>query len=108
MSLSGSEESEDEISIDVHPYRLLHPFTNTGSGSGLRYTYSRDPVGIDQPRTLVELRMCALSAAIREKLDWHVKFRDESIRAKWIEEIRQQQQDMHESLRLTDNMASSP
>lgn len=107
MSLSGSEEFEDdEISIAAHPYRLLHPFTNTGSG--FRYTSSGDSIGIDQPRTLVELRMCALSAAIREKLDWHVKFRDESIRAKWIEEIRQQQQDMHESLRLTDNMASSP
>ncbi|KAI0717938.1 hypothetical protein C8Q72DRAFT_902417 [Fomitopsis betulina] len=41
---------------------------------------------------------------MREKPDWHVKFRDEKIRSKWTEEIREQQKDLHESLQLTENM----
>ncbi|KAH9914457.1 uncharacterized protein B0H18DRAFT_1125496 [Fomitopsis serialis] len=40
-----------------------------------------DPTDKDTPRTLIELRMCALSAAIREKPEWWVKFRDEDVQA---------------------------
>lgn len=63
-----------------------------------------DPTEKDTPRTLIELRMCALSAAIREKPEWWVKCRDKIIQAKWREEIKEQQKDLHRSLQLTDNM----
>ena len=48
--------------------------------------------------------MCALSAAIRAKSEWWVKFRDEKVRAKWTEENKDQQQNIHRSLQMTDNM----
>ena len=85
------------------PKRFKHPFTKCAE-----WEYHRldddDPTEKDTPRTLIELRMCALSAAIREKPEWWVKFRDETIRAKWREEIMEQQKDLHRSLQLTDNM----
>ncbi|KAH9839182.1 uncharacterized protein C8Q71DRAFT_795498 [Rhodofomes roseus] len=57
------------------------------------------------PRTLVEYRMCALSAAIRDKPEWYNKFRNEAIRANWKEEIQEQQEVLiHRSQQLTDNM----
>ncbi|EPT01734.1 hypothetical protein FOMPIDRAFT_1048621 [Fomitopsis schrenkii] len=83
--------------------RFPHPFTD-----GADFDYydfdEPDPPDLDTPRTLVELRMCALSTSIREKAGWHVKFRDEKIRSRWIEEIHEQQKDVHPSLQLTDNM----
>ncbi|KAH9914475.1 uncharacterized protein B0H18DRAFT_1097137 [Fomitopsis serialis] len=45
-----------------------------------------------------------LSAAIREKPEWWVKFRDENVQAKWRNEIREQQKDLRRCLQLTDNM----
>ena len=103
--MSLSTEQNSIAFLDVRRPRLLHPFTNVGNG--YRFTFSEDPTDVDLPRTLVELRMCALSAAIREKPHWYNKFREQTIRAKWIEEIQQQQQELHESLRLSENMASS-
>ncbi|KAH9914461.1 uncharacterized protein B0H18DRAFT_1215946 [Fomitopsis serialis] len=83
--------------------RYKHPFTGNGDW---QYYASKDddPTEKDTPRTLAELRMCALSAAIRQKPEWWVKFRDEEVQAKWTEEIKEQQKDMHRSLQLTDNM----
>ena len=81
--------------------RYPHPFTETPSGH--YHTHDQeDPVGLDTPRTLVELWMCTVSATIREKKDWHVKFRDPEIRAKWREEIVEY--GLIENLRFTDNM----
>lgn len=50
---------------------------------------NEEPWG-DVPRTIVELRMCALSSSIRDKPHWHTKFRDPEIRAKWTEEALEQ------------------
>ena len=84
--------------------RYKHPFTVDGEWE--YYADDEDdPTDKDTPRTLVELRMCALSAAIRSKSEWWIKFRDEKVCAKWAEEIKEQQKDMHRSLQLTDNMA---
>ena len=94
--------SDDLQSFGVESGRFPHPFTKGTDWD--HYEGAKDDPERDTPRTLVELRMCALCAAIREKVDWHVKFRDEKIRSKWIEEIREQQKDLHESLQLTDNM----
>ncbi|KAH9914472.1 uncharacterized protein B0H18DRAFT_126498 [Fomitopsis serialis] len=85
------------------PQRYKHPFTEDGEWEYYE-DEDEDPTDKDTPRTLVELRMCALSAAIREKPEWWVKFRDAEVRAKWSEEIKEQQRGLHRSLQLTDNM----
>lgn len=41
---------------------------------------------------------------MRAKPEWWVRFRDEKVREKWTEEIKEQQKDMHRSLQLTNNM----
>ncbi|KAH9926103.1 uncharacterized protein B0H18DRAFT_1119008 [Fomitopsis serialis] len=58
----------------------------------------------DAPRTLAELRMCALSASIRERPQWYVKYRDADIRRKWAVQACEQEKDVHVSQRLTENM----
>ncbi|KAJ7746315.1 hypothetical protein B0H16DRAFT_1726496 [Mycena metata] len=58
------------------------------------------------PKTLAELRMCRLSAQIREKPLWWEKFREESIRKKWIQEVKEQQADLKPYEKLTDNMVN--
>ncbi|KAH9842495.1 uncharacterized protein C8Q71DRAFT_720034 [Rhodofomes roseus] len=85
--------------------RYKHPFTEDGEWQYYA-TKDDDPTDRDTPRTLIELRMCALSAAIREKPEWWVKFRDEKVQAKWRQEIKvqEQQQGLHRSLQLTENM----
>ncbi|KAH9926105.1 uncharacterized protein B0H18DRAFT_1119010 [Fomitopsis serialis] len=81
--------------------RYEHPFTEQYEWDNARH----DPnLKKHVPRTLIEYRMCALSAAIRDKPDWHIKFRDEAIREEWKKEIREQQVQMHPSLQLTENM----
>ena len=87
--------------------RYKHPFT-VDRGYAYYSELQDDPTDKDTPKTLVELRMCALSAAIRAKPEWWVKFRDETVRAKWIGEIKEQQKDIHRSLQLTDNMVRAP
>jgi hypothetical protein len=86
-------------------HRYLHPFTEVDDTDpvlsfGLRHSDKEDPRG------LVELRMCALSAAIREKPQWYTKFRDVKIQDKWRVEIEQQQQGLHEGLQLTSKMVN--
>lgn len=44
----------------------------------------------DAARTIVELRMCALSSSIREKPQWYVKMQDPTIRGRWREEALSQ------------------
>jgi len=48
-------------------------------------------------KTLVELEMTRLSAAIRRKPDWWIKFRDKDILAKWRAEALAQAEKMRES-----------
>jgi hypothetical protein len=83
--------------------RYRHPFTEV---EGPDPTPWSDYSEKEEPRALVELRMCALSAAIREKPQWYTKFRDAKIQNKWRLEVEQQQQGLHDSLKLTPNMAS--
>lgn len=94
-------DPDDIFGLDID--RFPHPFTEVGED---HYDFYGDVTDeCDSARTLVELRMCALSAAIREKPEWHVKFRDEKIRSTCqAEEVREQQKDLHQSLQLTDNM----
>ncbi|EIN07905.1 hypothetical protein PUNSTDRAFT_53245 [Punctularia strigosozonata HHB-11173 SS5] len=85
--------------------RYPHPFTEKEQGE----YYDSDEEGDsekDNPRTLIELRMCALSATIREKPEWYNKFRDAKIQEKWRKEIQEQQADLHDSQKLTSNMVN--
>jgi hypothetical protein len=66
--------------------------------------YGPEVVGRDYPRTVLELRMCALSAAIRDKPGWHEKFKDPVIRAKWKAEIIEGEKDVESERALTENM----
>ena len=73
-----------------HPFPLLH----------------YEPWG-DTPRTIVELRMCALSATIRDKPQWHEKMKDPAIKQKWREEALEQGSaglDEKPEWRLTERM----
>ncbi|EPT01446.1 hypothetical protein FOMPIDRAFT_40499 [Fomitopsis schrenkii] len=101
--VSTEHATEKLKDFGIESGRFPHPFTE---GADFEYYDfdEDDPTDHDTPRTLVELRMCALSTSIREKAGWHVKFRDEKIRSRWIEEIHEQQKDVHPSLQLTDNM----
>ena len=83
-------------------FRYLHPFTEQDFDN-LDWN-EEDEGDRDTPRTLIELRMCELSAIIREKPDWHVKCRHDEIQAKWRKEIEEQQADLPEHLKLTSNM----
>ncbi|KAJ7691589.1 hypothetical protein B0H17DRAFT_1159769 [Mycena rosella] len=60
-------------------------------------------------KTLSELRMCSLSAHIRQKPNWWEKMRDETIRSKWIRdsEAKEQQAEHPRWEQLTDNMDRS-
>ncbi|KAF9779819.1 hypothetical protein BJ322DRAFT_1113127 [Thelephora terrestris] len=46
--------------------------------------------GKEHPKTIVELRMCALSNRIREKPNWWEKMQDDAIVEKWRDEALQQ------------------
>ncbi|KAF9014470.1 hypothetical protein BDZ89DRAFT_995158 [Hymenopellis radicata] len=60
----------------------------------------------DAPRSIVELQMCALSAAIRDKPDWQKKMKNLEILAKWREEALEQHPDEEdlEAWKLTVEM----
>ncbi|KZV97526.1 hypothetical protein EXIGLDRAFT_730457 [Exidia glandulosa HHB12029] len=84
MSASDSLEYvpyDGEVLMDE--VEFPHPF----------YQESRLQDG-DIPRTLVELRMCALSAALRAKPEWWRKCTDPEIRARWTQEALSQDDDM--------------
>ncbi|KAF8991402.1 hypothetical protein BDZ89DRAFT_1086673, partial [Hymenopellis radicata] len=57
----------------------------------------------DAPRSIVELEMCALSAAIRDKPDWQQKMKNPEILAKWRQEALDQNRD-EEEWKLTVEM----
>lgn len=59
------------------------------------YDYSEGGYPIIKP--LAELEMTRLSAAIRRKPDWWIKFRDNTILAKWRAEALEQAEQMRES-----------
>ncbi|KZV97530.1 hypothetical protein EXIGLDRAFT_670061 [Exidia glandulosa HHB12029] len=72
---------DGEVSMDE--VEFPHPF----------YGWREEDDG-EIPRTLVELRMCALSAALRAKPEWWRKCTDPDIRARWIQEALEQDNDM--------------
>ena len=78
--------------MDRERARYPHPFTGHSWG-GWYGMDTGDYGNKDSPRTLAELRMCELSATIREKKDWHIKFRDPEIQDKWRSEVEEQQED---------------
>lgn len=68
-------------------------------------SYGDDVRGeVDLPRTLIELKMCALSAVLRDKPDWVRKSRDETIVGKWREEALAQQDGLREEEKLSEAM----
>ncbi|KAJ6516508.1 hypothetical protein C8R45DRAFT_890199 [Mycena sanguinolenta] len=68
---------------------------------------ARDPIAWGpQPRTLAELRMYALSWAIRSKPEWQRKMADPAIMNKWRKEALDQQADLRVEERLTANMVN--
>lgn len=75
-----------------HPFYVRdgNPFDDHGPG--------------DTSRTVVELRMCALSASIRNKSEWWKKKDDPAIRAKWREEALSQPADLRKEWKLTPPM----
>lgn len=68
--------------------------------------YNDDPgeEPLDRPRALHELKMCELSATLREKPQWHEKILDANIVAKWRKEAEEQSRRMPESERLSSEM----
>ncbi|KAJ6544145.1 hypothetical protein B0H19DRAFT_1169749 [Mycena capillaripes] len=59
-----------------------------------------------QPRTLAELRMYALSWAIRSKPEWQSKISDPSLMEKYRKEARDQQEGLQVEQKLTENMVN--
>ncbi|KAJ7116512.1 hypothetical protein C8R44DRAFT_210335 [Mycena epipterygia] len=77
--------------------RFLHPFHEDPEDGDA-------PPGTWAPKTLAELRMYRLSAQIRQKTRWWEKAWDETIRSKWIQEVKEQQTQLQPWEQLTDNM----
>ncbi|KAJ7911440.1 hypothetical protein B0H13DRAFT_2328278 [Mycena leptocephala] len=92
MSDSGSESESPQRN------RFFHPFHED--------PHNGDDVapGTWPPRTLAELRMCHLSAHIRQKPRWWEKIHDENIRKKWMQEAKEQQAHLQSWEQLTNNM----
>lgn len=63
--------------------------------------------GKEHPRTCIEMEMCALSGAIREKPDWWNKMRSPEIKGKWTAEVKSQQESLPEGRQLSDEMVCS-
>jgi hypothetical protein len=90
------------MSYSKQAERYLHPFHE----SAYDPEHGITPPGIYHPKPLYELRMCRLSAHIRQKPNWWVKIHDETIRSKWIQEAKEQQAGRPHWEQLTDNMVS--
>jgi len=69
-----TESCDEQESCVEHLHKMLGPFP-------LPFTLSET-----QPRSLIELRLNALSATIRNKADWHSKRLNPEIVAKWQHE----------------------
>lgn len=52
----------------------------------------------------IELKLCQVSATIREKPNWWIKMRDPTISAKWKSEISEQQKDLPLDRQLSTKM----
>ena len=57
---------------------------------------------------VVEMRMCALSNAIREKPNWWEKIKDPALVEKWTREALGQQKDEYRIRQLTKRMVTTP
>lgn len=100
----------------------IHPF------HGLAFEYSEDE-GKEHPRPVrfpsvsqnfcdltgrlrgckvVEMRMCGLSNAIREKRDWWEKINDPALVEKWTQEALDHQKGEYRIRQLTKRMVSIP
>ncbi|KAJ7284502.1 hypothetical protein C8J57DRAFT_1119396 [Mycena rebaudengoi] len=93
-----SSSSSSSSSDSTQPERFFHPFHED------TWDNEDSSPGVWEPRTLAELRMCRLSAHIRQKPRWWEKMRDEAIRSKWVQEAKEQQADQPPWEKLTDNM----
>ncbi|KAJ7236255.1 hypothetical protein B0H12DRAFT_1238523 [Mycena haematopus] len=88
--------------MSIADHRYFHPFHEDYSQY---WGYEEDAVpGIWPPKTLAELRMCRLSAHLRQKPRWYEEMRDQNIRKKWIQEAKEQQAHLQPWERLTNNM----
>ncbi|KAL1664561.1 hypothetical protein GGF50DRAFT_114974 [Schizophyllum commune] len=65
---------------------------------------SNPPCVARAPRAVTELKMYALSARWRERLEWWLKIKDPEIREQWFEEAKVEQEDEEPRWRITDNM----
>ncbi|KAF9789748.1 hypothetical protein BJ322DRAFT_1203235 [Thelephora terrestris] len=99
-SRAGSSRSLN-TSFEYDPFpdgHYIHPFHQG------RY-YSRSE-GKEHPRTVVEMRMCALSNAIREKPNWWEQIKDRSLVKKWMREAVDQQKNEYRIRQLTLKMVN--
>ncbi|CAK5268853.1 unnamed protein product [Mycena citricolor] len=65
-----------------------------------------ESAGVPDPTTLAELRMCKLSAQLREKDRWWDKCWDENITRKWTAEVQEQQKDLVRWSKLSERMVN--
>lgn len=79
-------QHENTIKNLAHPDSYPNPFNIKDSGDNRG---SPEEWG-DIPRPIVEHRMCALSAAIRDKKNWQEKMKNPKIMSKWRQEALQQ------------------
>ena len=93
------EYVDEELSKQCEQGRFPSPFKDPR----IKDSYY---MGRDKPRAIVEIRMYALSNAMREKQDWHQKRLDPTITAKWKEEIRVQEESVLPQHRLSEAMVS--
>ena len=90
------------IMLSLFPDSYPHPFPDSSDGTS-RMSRTPNEWG-DAPRTLVELQMCALSAAIRDKPEWYSKMSNPTIRAKWRKEALHQTRNAAPGKKLTEAM----
>ncbi|KZV88675.1 hypothetical protein EXIGLDRAFT_839044 [Exidia glandulosa HHB12029] len=67
-----------QLVVDDDKLEFPHPFWEQGQGEA------------DEPRTLLELQMCALSSTLRAKPEWWRKYKDGQIRERWRQEALDQ------------------
>ena len=113
------------LGFDYDPFpdgHYIHPFHDR------TWDYSEDE-GREHPRTVrfpfvttrlyeltgerrycqvVEMRMCALSSAIREKPNWWEKIKDPALVEKWTQEALDQQKGEYRIRQLTKRMVTTP
>jgi len=92
--------SDDKLSAQCKAGRFPSPFRDPRLGLGDK------SFGRDKPRAIMEIRMYALSHAMREKKDWQQKRLDLAITAKWKEEIQVQEESVPLEHRLSEDMVS--